>query len=54
MARCHIADAGAIALNLIIEVVVRPRANGGHPSDGRQNKCLLVEVKHAEPIGDEV
>ena len=39
---------------LIIEVVMRPRADGGRPSDRCQNKCLLVEVQYAEPVGDEV
>ena len=39
---------------LIVEVVVRSGADGGHPSDGRRNKCLLTEVQHAEPVGDEV
>ena len=38
----------------IVEVVVRPRADGGRPSGGRRNECLLVEVKHAETVGDEV
>ena len=38
---------------LVVEVVVRPGADGGRPSDGRQNKCLLTEVQHAEPVGDE-
>ena len=36
---------------LIVEVVVRSRADGGRPSDRCQNECLLVEVKYAEPIG---
>ena len=39
---------------LIVEVVVHPRADGGCPSDGCRNECLLAEVKYAEPIGDEV
>ena len=39
---------------LIVEVVVRPRADGGRPSDGRQNKCLLAEVQYGEPVGGEV
>ena len=39
---------------LTIEVVGCPRADGGRvSSDGRQNKCLLTEVQHAEPVGDE-
>ena len=40
--------------HLVIEVVVRPEADGGHPSDGRRNKCLLAEVQYAKPVGDEV
>ena len=39
---------------LIIEVVVCLGADGGRPSDGCQNKCLLAEVQHDEPVGDEV
>ena len=39
---------------LVIEVVGCPRADGGHPSNGHQNKCLLIEVKYAESDGDEV
>ena len=39
---------------LVVEFVVRPGANGGRPSDGRRNRCLLAKVKHAEPVGDEV
>ena len=41
--------------HLIIEVVGCPRADGGRTSfDGCQNKRLLMEVQHAEPVGDEV
>ena len=39
---------------LIVEVVGSPRADGGCPSGGRQDRLLLAEVKHAEPVGDEV
>ena len=39
---------------LIIEVVVRLGADGGRPSNGRRNKCLLVEVYTPEPIDDKV
>ena len=39
---------------LIVEVVGSPRADGGRPSDGRQDRCLLKEVKHAKLVGDEV
>ena len=39
---------------LIVEVVVRPRADGGCPSNVHQNKCLLAEVQYGEPVGDEV
>ena len=39
---------------LIVEVVVRPRADGGRPSDKRRNEFLLAEVKYAELVGDEV
>ena len=38
----------------IVEVVVRPRADGGCPSNVHQNKCLLAEVQYGEPVGDEV
>ena len=37
-----------------IEVIVRPGADGGRPSDGRRNESLLTEVYYAEPVGDEV
>ena len=40
--------------HLAIEVVGCPRADGGCPSDGRRNKCLLVKAKHAELVDDEV
>ena len=40
--------------HLIVEVIGCPRADRGCPSDGRRNKCLLAEVKHAEPVSDEV
>ena len=39
---------------LVVEVVGCPGADGGRPSDGRWNKCLLVKAKHAELVGDEV
>ena len=39
---------------LIVEVVVYPRADGGRPSDGRRNKCLLAEVQHIKLVNDEV
>ena len=39
---------------LAVEVVGCPGADGGRPSDRCQNKCLLVEVQYAEPVGDEV
>ena len=39
---------------LVVEVVVHPGADGGCPSDGHQNECLLAEVWYAEPVGDEV
>ena len=39
---------------LIVEVIVRPGVDGGHPSDGCRNECLLAEVKYAEPVGNEV
>ena len=39
---------------LVLEVIECPGANGGRPSDGRRDGCLLVEVKYAEPVGDEV
>ena len=29
---------------LAIEVIRSPRANGGRPSGGRQDRCLVVEV----------
>ena len=38
---------------LIVEVVVRPRVDGGRPFDGCRNESLVVEVKYAEPVGDE-
>ena len=41
-------------MRLVVEVVVCPGAGGGCPSDGRRDKFLLAEVKHAEPVGDEV
>ena len=39
--------------HLAIEVTGSPRADGGCPSGGRWDRCLLAEVKHAEPVGDE-
>ena len=41
-------------MRLVVEVVVCPEADGGRPSDGRWNECLLAEAKHAAPVGDEV
>ena len=39
----------------VVEVVVRPRADGGRASsEGRRNKYLLVEVQHVESDGDKV
>ena len=38
----------------IVEVIERHGANGGRPSDGRQDKCLRTEVKYVELVGDEV
>ena len=29
---------------LVVEVIVCPGAEGGGPSDGHRNKCLLMEV----------
>ena len=40
--------------HLVIEVIMCPKADGGRPSDGRQNKCLLAEVQYGEPVGGEV
>ena len=31
-----------------------PGADRGRSSDGRWDKCLLAEAKHAELVGDEV
>ena len=45
---------GMKRMRLVVEVVGCPGADGGCPSDGRQNKCLLAEVKYAEPVGDDV
>ena len=40
---------------LNVEVVERPRAGGeGSSSNGRRDKCLLVEAKYVELVGDEV
>ena len=39
---------------LIVEVAGSPGADGGRPSDGRRDGCLLAEVEHAKPVGDEV
>ena len=39
---------------LVVEVAENPGADGGRPSDGCQDGCLLVEVENAKPIGDEV
>ena len=33
----------------VVEVVVRPGADGGCPSDGRWNESLLVETKFRLP-----
>ena len=38
----------------VIEVVEHPGADGGCPFDGRRDGCLLAEVEHAKPVGDEV
>ena len=40
--------------HLAVEVTGSPGANGGHPFDGRRNKCLLVKAQHAKPVSDEV
>ena len=41
--------------HLVIEVAGWSGAIGGRSSfDGRRDKCLLVEAKHAEPVDDEV
>ena len=40
--------------HLIVEVVGSPEADGGCPSDRHWDGCLLVEVEHAESVGDEV
>ena len=34
--------------------VVHPGVDGGRPSDGCQNECLLTEVYYTEPVDDEV
>ena len=34
--------------------VVRPKVDGGRPSDGCRVASFLAEVEYAEPIGDEV
>ena len=34
--------------------VMHPGVDGGRPSDGCQNECLLAEMYYAEPVGDEV
>ena len=39
---------------LVVEVVGCPGADGGRPSNGHRDGCLLAEVKRAEPVGDEV
>ena len=39
---------------LIVEVVMRPGADGGCPTDGRRNECLLAEVKYTKRASDEV
>ena len=40
---------------LDVDVVERPRAGGGRSSSsGRRDKCVLVEVKYAELVGNEV
>ena len=40
---------------LVIEVIGWPGADRGcSSSDGRRDKCLLVEMKHVEPVGNEV
>ena len=41
--------------SIVVEVAGWPGADGGHSSsDGRQDKCLLVKVKHTELVGEEV
>ena len=45
---------GMKRMRLILEVTKSPRADGGCPSDGRRDGCLLTEVEHAEPVGNEV
>ena len=41
--------------SLVVEVAGWCGAIGGRSSfDGRRDKCLLTEAKHAEPVGDEV
>ena len=39
---------------LVVEVIGCFGADRGRPSDGHRDECLLTEVKHAEPVGDEV
>ena len=34
--------------------VVRPRVDGGRPSDGCRVASLVAEVEYAESVGDEV
>ena len=42
-------------MHLIVDVIVRPRADGGRSSsNGCRDKYLRAEVKHTEPVGDEV
>ena len=39
---------------LVVEVAGSPGADGGRPSDGRQDGCVLAEAEHTELVGDEV
>ena len=39
---------------LVVEVIVRPGADGGRLSDGCCVARLLAEVEYAELVGDEV
>ena len=39
---------------LVAEVAGSSGADGGHPSDGCRNKCILAKAKHTELVDDEV
>ena len=40
---------------LAVQVIGCPRADGARVSSNRRwNKCLLMEVQHTKPVGDEV